>query len=248
MMSEHEWRQAFSNRDHEGSRRTAACPSVELLAGYAEGRLVDSEREVLEIHLSDCGYCLGQVRFLLRSESLEATPQVPMRLLDLVRSPRPAERRVPHTPARVWLVAAASLLLVVVSVRFAMVERPQGASPGGVVGTESPEAEAGVAPVRSQAALHAAPTVIHPREGQRVNRNALVLAWEPVSQALEYSVQLMDGEGKLVWEDRSEALSTTVPLEIVLEPGRRYFMWVAAHLRSGLRARSPALAFEIAPE
>jgi len=247
-MSDHDWEKTFTRLSEDSTRPTATCPDIERLVAYVEGGLVDSERLELEEHLADCGHCLGQVRFLMRSEDLGPPPEVPVRLLAAVRQPRRPEARRRRAVAPAWLAAAAGLVLVVISVRFGLIGIPTDLSPAAGTGTESVEPEPDGRSVRNHVGAQATPTIAHPRDGQRLSRAALTLAWEPVSEAFEYSVQLMDTQGNLVWEDRTEAVSTTVPPDVVLTPGERYFVWVAAHLRSGLRAKSPAVAFEMALE
>ena len=249
MMNELDLRREFALLSEEAVRRTRSCQDAVQLAAYAEARLGEPESELLESHLADCGFCLGQMRFLVRSDELGRPPAVPARLIDAVTEPRGWRGTGHRLPARTVLAAAAALALVVVGVRFGWIGIPSATPPS----TTAPEIES-IAPgptdraVRNHAAGQSLPTVVQPNPGQSVSRETLTLIWEPVAEALDYSVQLMDGRGSLLWEDTTEALSTTVPAEVELTPGDEYFVWVAAHLRSGLRVKSPAVGFAIALE
>ena len=246
MAIERDLQSQFSHLSEEAVRRTRSCPDAAQLAAYAEGRLTEPESERLESHLADCGFCLGQVRFLVRIGELGPAPAVPTRLIDAVTEPRGQRRIGPRLPARALLAAAAGLALVVVGVRFDWIEIPSGTPPS-TAATESESIATGPADraVRNHAAGQSVPTIVQPKPGQSVARETLTLIWEPVAGALDYSVQLMDGRGNPLWEDRTEALSTTVPSQVELTPGRQYFVWVGAHLRSGLRVKSPAVEFTI---
>jgi hypothetical protein len=251
MMDELDLRREFSLLSEEAVRRTRSCPDAAQLATYVEGRLGEPECERLEDHLADCGFCLGQVRFLVRSAESGPAPAVPARLIESVREPRRwlgiARPAVGHRgPAWAMLAAAAGLVLVVVTVRFGRIAVPAGTSPStGAPETESVDTRPTDRAVRNHAAGQSVPTVVQPKPGQRVGRETLTLIWEPVAEALDYSVQLMDGRGNPLWEDRTEALSTTIPSQVELTPGHQYFVWVAAHLRSGLRVKSSAVEFTI---
>ena len=237
-MSEERLRERLNRLGAEGVDRQPSCPDTERLAAYADGDLSDDERLVLEEHLADCGHCLGQVRFLVRSADLGPAPEVPEHLLDAVREQtKPVWRRPPA-----WFAAAAGLVLVVLTVRIGVIDTT---SPDGDAGTEITAPADEPRSVRNHVLGSEVPTVTSPLDGQRVGRGALTIAWQPVAEAFDYSVQLMDAEGNLIWEDRTGAQSTTVPQTVTLEPDGSYFVWVAAHMRSGLRAKSPAVAFEV---
>ncbi len=151
------------------------------------------------------------------------------------------------TRERKWIAAAAGLILVAVTVRLGLVDRVQ-TSPGGEAGIETIDRDSEGRSVRSQLLEPAAPSVVHPIDGQALSRSVLTLAWEPVGEALEYSVLVMNAAGDLVWEDRTGAQTTTVPPDVELAPGERFYVRVTAHLRSGLDVKSSAVAFELTSE
>lgn len=245
-MSDTQLRRLFSRLGGDATRRGPGCPEAADLVAYVERRLGEPERVNLESHLGDCAFCLGQVRFALRSESLGPPPAVPARLLEAVRTDPAGARRPGRRPALGWLAAAAGVMFAVVALRFgAFGPAPVPAGP------ETPAGEPSAAEVRALPdGLSAAtlPSVVQPRAGESVERAALTVAWRPVAEALGYTVQVMDDRGDLLWEDRTEALSTTIPATVDLPPGGECYVWVTAELRSGLEVRSPATAFRIASE
>lgn len=245
-MSDTQLRRLFSRLSTEPPRRRPSCPDVDRLVAYVGQRLGEAERQELESHLGDCAFCLGQVRFALRSAELGPPPAVPPRLLAAVRSPAASRGRRLRRPALGWLAAAAGVMFAVVALRLSVVELP--------LGDGAPGAPAGRPPGQEVRALSdglsgpTVPEVVQPRAGRSVRRAALSVAWRAVPEALDYTVQVMDARGDLLWQDRTEALSTTVPGEVELAPGGEYFVWVTAQLRSGLEVKSPAAAFRIASE
>jgi hypothetical protein len=223
------------------------CPSESQLAAFVEGRLSEEARATVEGHLADCADCLDAVAFLVRTEHLGPSPEVPAHLLDAVRGARDDASRGGRGQAYRWLAAAAGLILVVVSVRFGLIE-PAEPPAGDDSGIEAVESEPEARSVRNQLLDRPSPTVLHPAEGQALPRSALTLTWESVDETLEYSVVVMNGAGDPVWEDRTGARSTTIPPDVVLAPGERYYIRVTAHLHSGLDVRAPAVAFEVTKE
>lgn len=92
------------------------------------------------------------------------------------------------------------------------------------------------------------PWLVRPSEGELVARGSLALAWRGVPEALFYTVEIVDPNGDVAWEGRSESTRLAVPAGAPLVPGRPYFAWVLAHLRSGATVRSPAVGFRLAPD
>lgn len=256
-MNDHELRKLFSCLSEEAVERSHSCPRTAELAAWVEGRLGEADAVRVEGHLADCAHCLGQVRFLVRSDAevIESAP-VPLSRPSLIDTLRDRGRRwlsPPRRPALATLALAASLLAaVVVTVQYGVRSAPKGLDTGGgAVDTAQPaqpEREVRTHRPSPGAAGADLPTVLNPRDGSEVARASLVLAWEPVPEALSYSVRLVDAAGALVWQDETETISTTVPPEVELTPGGRYYVWVAANLRSGLRQRAHAVEFRIAGE
>jgi hypothetical protein len=73
----------------------------------------------------------------------------------------------------------------------------------------------------------------------------LEIRWRGVPGALAYDVRLVTSEGSLVWEGRTEATAVPLPEDVHLEPGRRYYVWVSAHLSEGRTLKSDAFGFSV---
>jgi len=207
-----------------GARSGRNCPEHARLVAYTEAKVGVAERTMLEDHLADCGFCLGQVGFLTRGADNEA-PVVPNRLLNAARGVRVRWfDRVPK-PALVPLASAAALILAIgVGLQLNVVSGP-----------------ADVSRPASDPALESTTGL-----ADRITAPRTEVLWEACPGALQYTVQIVNLEGDVVWEERSSGLSAAVPPEHVLEPGRRYFVWVEAHLQTGGSLKSAAVGFRVA--
>jgi hypothetical protein len=235
----------------QGGGRSWGCLSEADLAAYADGRLGGTSKRRVEEHLADCGFCLEQVGFLLRSQEEGASEPVPWHLeaqaLELGR------RKGFVMPAHRWgaVAAAAAAAVVVLMLRTPSPEAPVVASPPIVVPTsQAPTPAPAPAPaqaeaVRSRPVGLLLPEPISPRADSLVPRGSLEFRWRPVPRSLFYDVRLATAEGDLVWEGRATATSLRPPGDLPLEEGQKYFVWVRAHLPEGKTVQSRALAFAV---
>ena len=223
------------------------CPEHAQLVAYSEAKLGDAQRTRFETHLADCGFCLGQVGFLVR-EAHNETPAVPNRLLDAARGVRVRWFDQLPKPALVPLASAAALILAVaVGLQLNLVPGPGGVSrPASDPALESTTGPANPGAVRNGLTGVAAPRILHPREGESIAESWTAVRWETCPGALGYTVQIVNLEGDVVWEERSSGLSAVVPPENALESGQRYFVWVEAHLQTGGSLKSTAVGFGVA--
>ncbi len=219
-----------------GTRRRWSCPDEALLATWIEGELKGPRREEIAGHVADCAFCLGQVGFLSRAGELGPPPAVPTHLLALAQGERP--RLLEHLRPATLVAAAASLVLALAVVL------PRGRMEPDLRSAAAPSADR---IVRNGQRATGEPRIVHPSEGTVLPRAGLELRWRAVSGALFYSVQLLDSNGDVLWEGRTEAAHLALPAGIPLAPGQTYFAWVLAHLPSGASVRSPAVGFRVAP-
>jgi len=75
--------------------------------------------------------------------------------------------------------------------------------------------------------------------------DGLEIRWRGVRDALVYEVRLVTSEGSLVWEGQTEATEATLPADVRLEPGRKYYVWVRAYLSEGRTLKSDAFGFSV---
>lgn len=222
-----------------GTRRGWRCPDEARLASFVEGKLPAAARDGLEAHLADCAFCLGQVGFLSRAAKLGPPPAVPVHLLAAARGER-GRLLVPFRPARL-LAATAGLVLALLAGTHGPGSRGVG-GPGLEDGAAGPSHE-----VRTVPGAAASPRLLVPAEGAILPRSGLELGWRETPDALFYTVQVVDADGDVVWEGRTEGTRLAVPPTAPLAPGRPYFAWVLAHLRSGATVPSPAVGFRLTP-
>jgi len=223
------------------------CPEQAELVAYLEALLGAEKRAKLEGHLADCSFCLGQVGFLVR-EADDEIPAVPSRLLDAARGVRVRWfDRVPKPVLTPLAAAAALILAVAVGLQLDHVSGPVDVSrPASDPALESTTSPANRGPVRNGLTNAAAPRILHPKEGESITEFRAVVHWEASPGALLYTAQIVNLEGDVVWEERLPGLSAAVPPEQVLEPGRRYFVWVEAHLQTGGSLKSAVVGFRVA--
>lgn len=222
----------------EAARSGWRCPDAALLAAYAEGRVAAAQRTSLEAHLADCNACLAQVVFLARSPEPQLLPAVPLRLLAQATAQERGSRRWELPALRGALVAALAALV------FVLLPQP---THRGVGPSDSPPGRDAIVtePLRGREATPVAPRLLTPFAGAVVGRPNLELRWVEVPGALFYSVQVLNGEGDIVWEAHTSETRLSVPREVRLEASRRYFAWVEARLPGGISMRSHASAFEV---
>lgn len=244
-----------------GIRLRWFCPDEERIAAYVDGRLPPTAREKVERHLARCEPCLNQAAFLLRLESSGPPPSVPPALLARARAvPAPGWRHmlIPDLRWAALAGATASALLVAV----VWLHQPSPIVPPPAPSTAPPAEVASPAPASPAPAAapevrpsprrsvrggggSPAPEILVPSEGSVVPSEGLEIRWRGVPGALAYEVRLVTSEGSLVWESRTEATAVPLPQEVRLEPGRRYYVWVHAHLSEGRTVKSPAFGFSV---
>jgi hypothetical protein len=223
------------------------CPDDAQLAAFVEGRMSGRDREAVMLHLADCAFCRGQVGFLVRVEKLDPPPPAPTHLLAMAQAERSwwVGRLRPAGVAAALLGMALALMLVASRERHTLFP-PAGQRPGSAM--SAPSGGVGERPLRTGHGANSAPRIVEPVEGQSVSRKEVELRWEEVSGALFYTVQVVDPQGDVVWEGHAEGAHLKVPRTALLAPGRAYFAWVLAHLRSGATVRSSAVGFRVAPD
>jgi hypothetical protein len=229
--------------------RSWGCLSEADLAAYADGRLGEQAKRRVEDHLAECEYCLEQIGFLLRPQEGPASQPVPPQLqaqaLELGR------RKGVTRPAHRWgaVAAAAAAAAVVLMLRTPSPQAPAVSSSPTVVPTSQAPTPA-PAPavregVRSRPVGPVRPEPVLPRPDSRVSRASLEFRWTPVPQSLFYDVRVATAAGDLLWEGRVTATSLRPPVDLPLEGGQKYFVWVRAHLPDGKTVQSRALAFSV---
>jgi len=233
------------------SDRSWGCLTEAELAAYADGRLDRPAKRRAEEHLADCGFCLEQIGFLLRPQEGRASEPLPQHLeaqaLELGR------RKGFMMPAHRWgaVAAATAAAALVLMLRTPSPDAPVvPTAPVAAPTSQAPTPAPASTPtdssmVRSRPVGPLRPEPISPRADSLVPRGSLEFRWRSVPRSLFYDVRLATAEGDLVWEGRATATSLRPPDGLSLEGGRKYFVWVRAHLPEGKTVQSRALAFSV---
>ncbi len=229
--------------------RSWGCLSEAELAAYADGRLEGPAKRRVEEHLADCGFCLEQIGFLLRPQEGPASEPVPQRLqaqaLELGR--RPGVVRPVHRWGAAAAAAAAAALVLMLrtpSPQVPAIPSSPTVAPTSQAPTPAP-APAAPERVRSRPVGPLRPEPILPRPDSLVPRGSLEFRWKPVPRSLFYDVRVATAAGDLLWEGKATATSLRPPVDLPLEGGQKYFVWVRAHLPDGKTVQSRALAFSV---
>ena len=241
-------------------RRRWDCLDESEIAAYHDHRLDSREKDRVEAHLADCDFCLGQVAFLSRLGRAPAPEGVPGELISRAQKSVPSRSRSLFGWAWRWEAVAATVaglaVVVVLSLRNPVREIPTvQPSPPAAPTTQTPSQAAPEAPrqaaplptVRRATPRISAPALISPRPNATLAGGPVEFRWESVHNALYYEVQVVTADGDLVWESRMEGNTTSLPSDVSLQTGQRYFVWVQAFLATGKTTKSTAVAFTVAP-
>ena len=253
--------------DHDPGRR---CPDETGIAAYVEHRLPAGDLARFESHLADCDACLEQVTLLVRQPAGGASPiapQVVSRARNLVKDKPVAWR----APVWRWGAVAATAACIVVAISLQLrapgvlptsggpepaAPAPAGPPPGPVTPAPSPAAAAPPA-AAPQPAAPAPPAVRNsvgkllqlelqfPAENATVSPGQLEFRWREVPSATYYEVHLVTEDGSVVWQGKAEDTRARPPNDVSLEPEKKYFVWIRAHLSGGGTVKSSAVSFRV---
>jgi hypothetical protein len=89
------------------------------------------------------------------------------------------------------------------------------------------------------------PTLLSPREGAMLARGDLEFRWEPVPDAVFYEVSVVTAAGDSAFAKKTEATRLSLPDDISLASGAKYYVTVRAYLRGGKTAKSGFVSFHV---
>jgi hypothetical protein len=213
----------------ETPRKGLRCPDEVVIASYADATLPETDREKVENHLADCRFCLEQVGFLARVKDTEPLGPVPQKLLVKAKE----ITRAGHVPSRVprlrWAVAAAASMTIILATAFWLFQ---------------------MEPVRNLRGAHTTdpaelPELVFPQEGATLARQAVEFRWEALPESLFYELSLVTEEGDLVWKERFEETRASLAEGVEIQSGRKYYVWIRAHLSEGKTLKSNAVGFNV---
>jgi len=227
------------DRSNEPSHRNAgtagpdsACPETGRLAEYVDGVLPAPDREVIEQHLADCADCREIVGTALRAGAPTAHEPVPE--LWLARARRLAAKRRPRRMPT-WAAAASVVLALGLTVLLRAPE-PPGTTP---IDWETTRGSR-LLPERASV-----PEIIAPLDHDQISRSDLVVSWKPVDGATAYGVRIVDEDGDVVEERRTNGTEWKPDEALLLTTNARYFVRVDAYTSDGRPLSSTHVPFSV---
>jgi hypothetical protein len=189
----------------------ADCPGADVLLALARREGTEEERLRTLDHAMSCGECMRELELLraIEKAGAGAAGASPVTRREAVVSWR---RAVP------WALAASAVLAVSL-----------------VVGRGRGDDGTGGEPMRG---APAAITVHTPREGEIGAGDSLVLAWQPVSGAARYVVEVLDADGRAAIADTTSDTVHVVRDLGRLAPGGDYRWWVRVPAADGAQRAS----------
>ncbi len=204
--------------------RTSFCPDDQEIAGFVDGALNQSGRELIERHLPDCQACVSRVGLLTR----------------LVRDHAAGDRsKVAEIRTRNWKQAApqwavaASVILAVAYV----------AGTSQLTADTDPAAE--YQTTRILGSRLVGPEILAPTSGVIGERDDLIIRWTEVPGTLYYEVHIVSDIGNLVSAERVDRTEWRIGPHLNLESGREYFIRVDAYLTDANPISSQFIPFKL---
>jgi len=99
--------------------------------------------------------------------------------------------------------------------------------------------------IRKSETANGSPSLLAPRDGSIVKREALSFRWQNAPDAVSYEVSVMTASGDLVFSRQTESQSLDASGEVSLQTSTKYFVTVRAHLRDGRTIRSSIVSFRL---
>ncbi len=243
-MDDHNYTDLLILQSAELTGRTPFCPEDQQVAEYFDGDLEETERIILERHLTDCRFCLARIGILERLEESLSKKRVPEALLATAKqmTHKPAVRRLRLSPA--WASAA-----VIVIAMFTVVSKNQepvlepGESPNIVssTGNNSWQLRSVNRDVMNLNVFIPVPgaetdAVMHPR---------LPIQWTEVPGNLHYNIYVLSNAGDVLWTQRLEGTEWMLPESLNLAAGSKYYFRVEAPLPDGRTISSKHIVFQV---
>lgn len=231
-------------------KRGWRCPDPALLAAYLDGRVNENQRQALEGHLADCGYCLRSVAGAISDLGQPAT-STPAWLREKAEAQaRPAK---PGTRRWVWALAPALAAALLIAVLAKLPTAPRKTVPAAIQSapgasvTSRPDLPAPAAPsvsTRGAERFSAPLRLLAPPAGAVLEPNRLRFEWSAVANAASYRVRITTIDGNLQWEERVQRPNAMTPATLKLASGS-YFVWVTAYLDDGRELQSAPVQFQV---
>jgi hypothetical protein len=229
----------------EVPQRTAFCPDDQEIVEYFEDHLEESERECLQRHLVECGFCRSRLGVLSRLSESMAENKISASLLAKTKqlaAGRPQRTGWRLAPA--WASAAVAVLALALFL---------GNRPGLLIGPDSApenfrvpiEAADDARQFRNLQPVLARPRVLAPLDGASINPAGLEVSWTEMPGALFYDLYVLSDSGDLLVKERVTGTQWKADQSLTLASGSEYFLRVEAHLQDASTANSEHVIFKV---
>lgn len=204
---------------------------------YLEDKLPGSSREALEVHIAACAECGSLFAAAARLQEVIDGP-APVTLdettrkkaLELVGTRPPGGIRSLNFFAQRYRLAfgVAAALLIVIGVSLFVPEREPSR-----FRSEEPEGSETLD--------------LFPEDGAQVTVHEFKFHWTSLEEGMVYRFTLMGETGAVVWSTDIRDTSLSIPLSVVLQPGKTYLWKVESFLADKRTTRSHVYAFTYNP-
>jgi len=186
-------------------------------AAMLDERVEGAERSRLVAHLANCADCRHELA-QLRGDLEES---------GLLRR------------SRRWPIVAAACAAAVVVAAIVPVTRLARNSNGSQV--EVMRSAGAIAPTDAATSIDA----LSPADSAIVTRSSVLLAWRPSGAAASYAVTVQDTAGAVMWSKPLADTVVSVPSDVPLVSGHRYFWSVEARRADGVSSRTELRSFTV---
>jgi hypothetical protein len=215
--------------------QSASCPDEHQIAGYVDGGLDGTARELVDLHIADCRQCLALVGLLSRERSADVVAHVPDDVVAQVRALATTRPQHRWRFAPQWAAAAALVLAVPLLLQLGRnLDR-------GTEGQGRPEPPA----TRSFTSPAAEVQVLSPGAGTAVDAGRLSFHWTEVSGTPYYDVRIVTDAGDVVIQQRVAGTTWRPPAQLHLQPGAEYFVHIDAYPSGDKAVSSDHVPFRI---
>ena len=225
--------------------RTAFCPDDQKIVEYYENHLGEQDRECLQRHLVECGFCRSRLGVLARLSADTADSKVPETLLAGAKQLAGSQSQ-----SSGWRLAPAWASAAVVVLALTMLI---GTWPGLWSGPDSApeslplplEAADAARQLRNLPPDIVRPQVLSPLDGASIPPAGLQVRWTAMPGALFYDVFVLSDAGDLLVKERLTGTLWKAAQTLTLAPGSEYFVRVEAHLPDASTANSEHVIFKV---
>ena len=250
-------------RSTRTSRESRYCPVENQFVAYIHKQLSERQRQELEMHFAECGTCLEALSFLVKAE--DALPEtVPAALLVSARSIAEPKRSFVWRWRWAFATATACVLILVFlgvwRLRSSHDNVPQQLVASNIEPTrtpisvpspslQKPVVQSPKAPeVRTPAVRGSSdtlkPVLLLPRNGGTLSGEQPAIRWKPMADANLYEVNVVTTDGGHVFTQSTTGTQLTMH-DQPLQPGKKYFVTVTAHLSGNRTVRSDLVSFHV---